>query len=105
MRDCEGGSERERVGGREWEDGVGRVGGSENKERERRSEEREREGGVMRGRIHDVRAHQLDPVSLLIPLLWLLVGALHLHGLEGHWEVVTLCEVFCPLSNVGLQQG
>ena len=58
----------------------------------------------MRGNNHDVRAHQLDPVSLLISLLWLLVGALHLHGLKGQWEVVALCEVLSPLSNVGLQQ-
>ena len=50
------------------------------------------------------RAHQLDPVSLLVPLLWLLVGAFHLHGLERLWEVVALCEVLSPLSDVGLQQ-
>ena len=52
----------------------------------------------------DVRAHQLDPVSFLVPLLWLLIGALHLHGLERLWEVVALCEVLSPLSDVGLQQ-
>ena len=35
MRDCEGGSEREGVGGREWEDGVGRVGEGVRVRRER----------------------------------------------------------------------
>ena len=70
--------------------------------RERRKEGvGERGGSVER---EDARAHQLDPVSFLVPLLWLLIGALHLHGLERLWEVVALCEVLSPLSDVGLQQ-
>ena len=48
--------------------------------------------------------HQLDPVALLVPLLRFIVGRLHLHGLEWLWQVVALCEVLGPLSNVRLQQ-
>ena len=34
-----------------------------------------------------------------------LVSSLHLHGLERFGEVVTLCEVFGPLTDVGLQES
>ena len=51
-----------------------------------------------------ITAHQLDPVALLVSLLWFIVGSLHLHGLEWLWQVVALCEVFGPLGNVCLQQ-
>ena len=49
--------------------------------------------------------HQLDAVTLLVPLLGLVVGSLHLHGLEGLGEVVALREVLGPLGDVGLQQS
>ena len=49
-------------------------------------------------------AHQLDSVALLVSLLRFIVGSLHLRGLERLWQVVALCEVLGPLSNVCLQQ-
>ncbi len=49
--------------------------------------------------------HQLHTVPLLVPLLRFVVGALHLHGLEGLGQVVALGEVLGPLRNVGLQEG
>ena len=69
-----------------------------------RGRERRKEGVGGRGSDEREGAHQLDSVSFLVPLLWLLVGALHLHGLERLWEVVALGKVLCPLSDVGLQQ-
>ena len=84
---------------------VERGEGRERVERRERGEGR-KEGAGERGSVEreEGRAHQLDPVSLLVPLLWLLVGAFHLHGLERLWEVVALCEVLSPLSDVSLQQ-
>ena len=40
---------------------------------------------------------QLNSVSLLVPLLGLVAGALHLHGLERLGQVVTLGEILGPL--------
>ena len=49
--------------------------------------------------------HQLDSVPFVLPLLGFVVGAFHLHGLEGLGQVVALSKVLGPLSNVGLEQG
>ena len=40
---------------------------------------------------------------MVLPL-WFLISALHLHGLEGLGEVVTLREVLRPFPDVGLEK-